>query len=195
MLKLISNTACSTVLFTILACQQGCAVDPSQESSLSLDETAETGTKVGLTLVGIDENVARRAGFEVVRDPNGKLLGVRKPGEIGVFKEYDVKPGNCGWSDVRLHAVGGAEVHLDTAFGLNEWGIARYWQVDILDNAGSSAQIWNDAWDGYNFDGWRNLHLAYGTAYGRVYPSNTWAMLWWGGICSSLGLAVDTWVY
>lgn len=194
MLKLISNTAYSTVLFAALACQQGCAVDPSQDS-LSLAESAETSHKVGLSVVDIDEDVARSAGFEVVRDDNGKALGVRRPGEVAVLNEYDVKPGNCGWSDLSLHATGGGQASLDTGWGTNDLAIAFHWQVDILDARGVSAQTWGGPYNGYFFDGWRTLSLAYGWAYGDVRSSTSWALLWWGGICSSVGLSVDTWVY
>jgi hypothetical protein len=149
----------------------------------------------GMSLVGIDEGVARKAGFEVMYDETGTAIGVKRPGEDFAAFGYSRLPGNCGYSEIMFNGAGNSSAFLWTAFYTNDANISFYWKVDIIDSRGASVQTWSDVNFDHDWEGERWLgNLGKGSAFAAVNTISH-AILWWGGICVSAGPSTTTTIW
>jgi hypothetical protein len=157
------------------------------------DQTVKT--RSGMSVVDVDESVARQAGLEVVRDDHGNAIAVRDPDGGFSVNGFDDVWGNCGYSWISFAGVGGRQVELRTGWSTFETAISFGWRVDIIDSAGVSARTWGHPMVGNGWDGYYLATLTPPSAWAGVNPGASWALLWWGGICVSGGPNTTTPVF
>jgi hypothetical protein len=181
------------VTASVIAGAMGSGVPASAETVAPDQAPKKVVISQGMSVTGIDEKVARDAGFEIVRDETGKAVAVRRPGEEISTSGYAQAPGNCGYSDILFEARGGQSAYVRSGFFLygGREAIEYYWSVKINDSRGDSHQTWGPGPLNFrgDWEGDRTLdNLGKGWALAQVEPISH-AILWNGLICSAEGPA------
>ena len=183
------------VAASVIAAAVGSGAPASAEAVAPPPAPKKVVISQGMTFVGINEEVARKAGYEVMYDETGEATGVRRPGEPFSAFGYSKVPGDCGYSEIMFNGMGGQQAYLWTAFYTNDVSVAYYWKVDIQDSRGYS----NHTWSGSNFDhDWEAekylSNLGKGGAVAAVNQTSS-VITVWGGVCVSGGPITTTTIW
>lgn len=174
----------------------------------ALGETSNgTTLEIPMQVTAFDETVARAAGNEIVvaedgtqvlRDVETKEAVATIPAEGSGLAQGELV-GDCGMSYVYLDDdPDPAAYNITTGFRVNDPAISYHWLVQVtgpsmLDEyeyGGGLAS--RKEWDGIG----RGDVISRGESHvAEVVPSESWALLYWGGICTSLGPSAGAIIY
>lgn len=161
----------------------------------------QTTMQKGLHLAGIDPDVAAANGFRVVTYADGSQQAIptdpndpeRQPSPIvGPEQDnrrtvFDEKFGNCGWSFIEADQTGPHTIWIRSGFHVNEQAVGVRWTIELQDENGFSYQGYTGEIDpGADWHDWWEPITQYGWSSQDVLTSS-YALLWWGGICTSGG--------
>jgi hypothetical protein len=136
-----------------------------------------------MRVTGIDAAVARAHGFIVRTNKAGKQYVV-KSGTTAVRPD-NIVGGDCGDSYMWLYAVGSHYTTAVTGFDLNTAAISYYWQIAVVDGAGTAYHSWGGglAFDESWADTWTSWHSVTGYSWAQVTFGT--ALLWNGEVCTA----------